>query len=313
MPPTLPPTLPPTTNATNATAAWLAGEIAANGLHEYLCRALGSTTALGREDAAEISDHVQAAYAAWINRDAFGKHLAAGLTPRRRNLVAWAKQVSANTLRDRGTDALHRELRGARTEHEREAHADAENGMAPWAGASHTSYVAIAPVNDGGADEVSGYDLVDLDAADAAELLARADLARTCATVFQRGCPRSKEAAVRLTQTFNYMAEGRDLPSALDVSPLRAEKLAQRVRDRLRESEAQVRAALSVLRVVADEPCVTRAEVAEVLGDLSDLPSTVSELVERGYLTDRRGSLTLTGAGRSRLTSDDGWADRLLL
>ena len=74
-----------------------------------------------------------------------------------------------------------------------------------------------------------------------------------------------------------------------------------------------MRAALSVLRVVADEPCVTRAEVAEVLGDLSDLPSTVSELVERGYLTDRRGSLTLTGAGRSRLTSDDGWADRLLL
>lgn len=300
---------------TNMTSAWLAQEIAANGLYEYLHRALLASSSFKREDPAEVSDHINAAFAAWIKRDAFAKHLAAGKVPRRRNLVSWAKQVASNTMRDRGTDALHRELRGARTEHEREVHTESEGGMAPWAASNPTTYAAVALPDDDGSE--SEHDLVDLDAVDAVELLARSELTDTVERVFDRACPRSKDAASRLNETFGLLAEEagtKRIAEALGVSELRAEKVSQKVRDRLRESEARVRNALTVLRAVGDEPYMTRAEVQEALGDLSDLPSTVKELMERGYMDERKGgSLVLTEKGEARLSSQDGWYDRLLL
>ena len=300
---------------TNATAAWLAAEIANNGLHEYLCRALTTSAALSREDVSEVDDHVNNAYAAWIGRDAFAKHLAAGLTPRRRNLVAWAKQVSANTLRDRGTDCLHRELRGARTEHERNEYA---GDMAPWASAQSTNYEKVLPApSEDGTDNEGLYDLVDLDAKDATELLAHAELVEVVEECLVRACPRSSDAGARLNNAFGHMAEEVStarLAELLNTSELRAEKLSQRVRDRLRESEATVRAALSVLRVVAEEPYSTRAEVAEALSDLSELPVVLKELVGRGLLTEHKGgSFLCTERGYKRLTDTEGWGSRLLL
>lgn len=305
----------PNPNYVNATAAWLAQEIA-QGLYGYLYRALSNAAALRREDPAEVGDHINNAFAAWIKRDAFAKHLAAGKTPNRRHLVAWAKQVSANTLRDRGADALHREFRGARTEHERAAHAESEGGMAPWA-AGPSPYASISvPRDEGEGERVT--DLVDLDAGDVTDLLARAEVVGAVEQVFRRTCRRSGDAAARLNDTFGLLVEEASPPqmaAALGVSTLRAEKLAQRVRDRLRESEGRVRAALAVLRAVGDEPYMTRDEVGEVLGDLSDLPATVEELVERGFMAEHRGgSYSLTEKGAKRLTATgSGWGDRLLL
>lgn len=301
---------------TNTTAAWIAQEIAAHGLYEYLHRALLASASFAREDASEVGDHIHAAFAAWIKRDAFAKFLATGKSPRRRNLVAWAKQVASNTMRDRGTDALHRELRGARTEHERDVHAEREGGMAPWAAANLTAYASVALPDDGDEGE-SEHDLVDLDAVDAVELLAHTALADTVEQVFNRACPRSKNAAARLNEAFGLLAEEagtKRIAAHLGVSELRAEKVSQKVRDRLRESEARVRDALTVLRAVGDEPFVTRAEVQEVLGGLSDLPSTVKELVARGYMAERKGgSLVLTERGEARLSQQGEWHDRLLL
>ncbi len=308
----------PAPTPTNATAAWLAQEVAQHGLYEYLHRALLASASFKREDPAEVSDHINSAFAAWIKRDAFAKFIAAGKTPRRRNLVAWCKQVASNTMRDRGTDALHRELRGARTEHEREVHAESEGGMAPWAAANVAVYASVTLYEDG--DESgndSEHDLVDLDAVDATELLARSELVETVERVFDRACPRSKDAAARLNEAFGLLAEEagtKRIAEALGVSELRAEKVSQKVRDRLRESEARVRAALAVLRAVGDEPYMTRAEVSEVLGDLSDLPSTVKELVERGYMAEHKGgSFLLTEKGEARLSQRGEWHDRLLL
>ena len=303
------------TPTTNATAAWLAGEIAHNGLHEYLCRALTTSAALSREDVSEVDDHLNNAYAAWISRDSFAKHLALGKVPRRRNLVTWAKQVSANTLRDRGTDCLHRELRGARTEHERNEFA---GDMAPWAAAQSTNYEKVMPApSEDGTDNEGVYDLVDLDATDATELLAHAELVGTVRECLTRACPRSPVAGGRLNNAFGHMAEDVStarLAELLGTSDLRAEKLSQRVRDRLRESEATVRAALSVLRVVAEEPYSTRAEVAEALSDLSDLPTVLKELVGRGLLTEHKGgSFLCTEQGHKRLSDTEGWGSRLLL
>jgi hypothetical protein len=299
----------------NATAAWLAEEIAHHGLYEYLHRALLASSSFKREDPAEMLDHVHTALAAWVKRDAFAKYLAAGKAPRYRNLVAWAKQVSANTMRDRGTDALHRELRGARTEHERAEFVENENGMA-WAASNPTVYAAVTLHDDNGEGE-SEYDLVDLDAVDATELLSHAEVVETVEECLARACPRSPEAGARLNTTFKRMSE--EAPTArlaelLGTSELRAEKLTQRVRDRLRESEATVRAALSVLRVVADEPYSTRAEVAEALSDLSELPSVLKELVGRGLLTEHKGgTLRCTEQGYKRLSDTEGWGSRLLL
>jgi len=300
----------------NATAAWIAQEVEHNGLYEYLHRALLGSASFKREDPVEVADHLNNAFAAWIKRDAFAKFLAAGKTPRRRNLVTWAKQVSSNTMRDRGTDALHRELRGARTEHEREVHTEREGGMAPWAAVNLTTYASVTLPDDGDEGE-NEHDLVDLDAVDAVELLARTELADTVEQVFNRACPRSKDAAARLNKAFGLLAEEagtKRIADALGVSDLRAEKVSQKVRDRLRESEARVRDALTVLRAVGDEPFVTRAEVQEALGDLSDLPSTVKELVARGYMAERKGgSLVLTERGEARLSQQGEWHDRLLL
>lgn len=299
----------------NATAAWLAQEIGHHGLYEYLYRALLASASFKREDPAEVGDHINSAFAAWIKRDAFAKFLAVGKTPRRRNLVAWCKQVASNTMRDRGTDALHRELRGARTEHEREVHAESEGGMAPWAATNRTVYASVVLHDDDG-DE-SEHDLVDLDAVDATELLARTELVDTVERAFNRACPRSKDAAARLNETFGLLAEEagtKRIAEVLGVSDLRAEKVAQKVRDRLRESEGRVRAALAVLRAVGEEPYLTRAEVQEALGDLSDLPSTVKELVERGYMAEHKGgSFLLTEKGEARLSQQGEWHDRLLL
>lgn len=304
----------PVPTPTNATAAWLAQEIEHHGLYEYLYRALLASASFKREDPAEVGDHINSALAAWIKRDAFAKYLAVGKTPRRRNLVSWAKQVASNTMRDRGTDALHRELRGARTEHEREAHAESESGMAPWAASNLAVYASVTLPDD---EDGSEHDLVDLDAVDATELLARTELVETVERVFDRACPRSKDAASRLTDAFGLLAEEvgtKRIAEALGVSELRAEKVSQRVRDRLRESEARVREALAVLRVVGDEPYMTRAEVQEALGGLSDLPSTVKELVERGYMAEHKGgSFLLTVKGEARLSQQGEWHDRLLL
>jgi hypothetical protein len=306
-------TAPP---APNTTAAWLAQEIEQHGLYEYLHRALLASGSLKREDPAEVDDHINSALAAWIKRDAFAKFLAVGKTPRRRNLVAWCKQVASNTMRDRGTDALHRELRGARTEHEREAHAESEGGMAPWAASNRTVYASVVLHDDGDGSE-SEHDLVDLDAVDATELLARTELVETVEQAFNRACPRSKDAAARLNETFGLLAEEagtKRIAEVLGVSDLRAEKVAQKVRDRLRESEGRVRAALAVLRAVGEEPYLTRAEVQEALGDLSDLPSTFKELVERGYMAEHKGgSFLLTEKGEARLSQQGEWHDRLLL
>ena len=304
----------PASTPHNATAAWLAQEVAQHGLYEYLYRALLASASFKREDPAEVGDHINSAFAAWIKRDAFAKFIAAGKTPRRRNLVSWAKQVASNTMRDRGTDALHRELRGARTEHEREVHAESESGMAPWAASNLTVYASVTLPDD---EDGSESDPVDLDAVDATELLARTELVETVERVFDRACPRSKDAAARLNDTFGLLAEEagtKRIAEALGVSELRAEKVSQKVRDRLRESEARVRAALAVLRAVGDEPYMTRAEVREVLGDLSDLPSTVEELVERGYMAEHKGgSFLLTEKGEARLSQRGEWHDRLLL
>jgi hypothetical protein len=312
------PTLTPTPANANATAAWLAQEVAQHGLYAYLYRALSASASFRREDPAEVGDHIHAAFAAWIKRDAFAKFIAAGKTPNRRNLVSWAKQVSSNTMRDRGTDALHRELRGARTEHEREVHAEREGGMAPWVAQQTTTYEKVTYLSDEDRTDTGDYDLVDLDAVDATELLARSELVGTVELVFHRACPRSKDAANRLNETFGLLAEEANpqrVAEVLGVSTLRAEKLAQRVRDRLRESEGRVRAALAVLRAVGDEPYMTCDEVQEALGALSDLPSTVGELVERGYLSEHKGgSYCLTERGAKRLSAGgSGWSDRLLL
>jgi hypothetical protein len=304
----------PAPTPTNATAAWLAQEVAQHGLYEYLYRTLLVSASLKREDPAEVGDHINSAFATWIKRDAFANFIAAGKTPHRRNLVSWAKQVASNTMRDRGTDALHREMRGARTEHEREVHAESESGMAPWAASNPTTFAAAVPPDDGDGNECI---LVDLDAVDAMELLARTEIKEAVGRVFDRACPRSKDAAARLNQTFGLLVEeagNKRIAETLGVSEQRAEKVSQKVRDRLRESEARVRAALAVLRVVGDEPYMTRAEVWEVLGDLSDLPSTVEELVERGYMAEHKGgSFLLTEKGETRLSQHGEWCDRLLL
>lgn len=298
----------------NTTAAWLAKQVADHGLYEYLHRAMLASASFAREDVSEVEDHINNAFAAWIKRDSFASYLAAGKTPNRRHLVSWAKQVSSNTMRDRGTDCLHRELRGARTELERSEYAD---GMAPWVAQQTTAYEKVTLLSDEDGADTGDYDLVDLDAVDATELLARSELVDTMERVFDRACPRSKDAAARLNDAFGLMAEEASnsrLAGELGVSELRAEKLSQRVRDRLRESEARVQEALSVLRAVGDEPFVTRDEVRDMLSDLSDLPSTVEELVERGYMSEHAGgSLRLTEKGEVRLAARGEWGDRLLL
>lgn len=301
----------------NATAAWLAQQVEHHGLYEYLCRALLGSSSLKREDPVEVGDHVNNAFAAWIKRDAFAAYLAGGKTPHRRNLVTWAKQVASNTMRDRGTDALQREMRGARTEHEREVHAESEGGMAPWAAVNTGAYAAVTVPYMENEGEEQVYELVDLDAVDAVELLARSELVSTVEQVFNRSCPRSKDAAARLNETFGLLVEDagtKRIAEVLGVSELRAEKVSQKVRDRLRESEARVQEALAIMGVVREEPFMTRDEVQEVLGNLSDLPSTVKELVARGYMAEHKGgSLLLTRKGEDRLSLQGEWVDRLLL
>ena len=61
---------------------------------------------------------------------------------------------------------------------------------------------------------------------------------------------------------------------------------------------------------------MTRAEVREVLGDLSDLPSTVEELVERGYMAEHKGGsflLTEKGEAPADAKSWEGKPDKLKL
>ena len=298
----------------NTTAAWIAQQVEHHGLYEYLHRAMLASASFAREDVSEVEDHVNNAFAAWIKRDSFAKYLAAGKTPNRRTLVSFAKQVSSNTMRDRGTDCLHREFRGARTELERSEYAD---GMAPWVAQQTTTYEKVMHLSDEDGADTGDYDLVDLDAVDATELLARSELVDTMEQVFDRACPRSKDAASRLNEAFGLMAEeasNERLAQELGVSDNRAEKLAQRVRDRLRESEARVQDALAVMRVVGEEPFMTRDEVRDMLTDLANLPSTVKELVERGYMSEHKGgSLCLTEKGEVRLAARGEWSDRLLL
>jgi len=308
-----------TTPTMNATAEWLAKEVTHNGLHEYLCRALARSSSFAREGVVDVEDHVNDAFAAWIKRDAFAKYLAEGKTPTRGNLVAWAKQVGANTMRDRGTDALHRELRGARTERERASHNGSEGGMAPWAACTPGNFKALNGDNpEVDRDEWVGIDFVDVDALDAEEMLARTEILVTVEEAFRRSCTRSQASAERFSRTFRCMAEGGTgdrLAGELGVSPLRAEKLAQEVRDRLRETEARVRDALTVMQAVEATPDLTPAEVEARVGELAHLPSTVKELVARGYVTLRKGdALALTPNGRARLgKKQDGWDGRLLL
>jgi len=259
----------------NATALFLAGEVS-RGLLRDLEGSL--KRAFPYEDEGEIEDHAANAVATWIRRDSFASYLSIGKPPHRNLLKAWARQVAANTIRDRGSDALHREIRGAKTGWER------RNGeMAPWAHGEARFSEVISSI-----EETTGSverDFVDMTAGDALELLHASDVDEAVARHLRASCTRSQDAGERLAGMGKMMLDGSsksEIAERYKVTPLRVAHLTQRVRDNLREAEEKSRIALRAMEVLLEEPFSTEKEIQLSLG--SDAGEILKELRALGLV-----------------------------
>jgi hypothetical protein len=271
----------------NATALFLEGEMK-NGLLRDLEASL--KRAFPYEDECEISDHAAEAVAVWIRRDSFAQYLGMGQPPRRNLLKAWARQVAANVIRDRGGDALHRQLRGARTGWERR-----NGGLAPWAH-SEGKFVEVLAGQDESTGELE-TDMVDMTAGDALDLLHGKDVEAAVARALKASCPRSTDAGERLAGMSKMMVDGaskKEIGERYGVTPLRVAHLTQRVRDNLRQAEDEAKTALRAMEVLFEEPFSTEEEITLTLG------TSVSEVLEN---LKTLGLVETTSCGRSfRLT-----------
>jgi DNA-binding CsgD family transcriptional regulator len=284
----------------NSTAEFLAREIRA-GLHEYLTR--GLTRYFPREGD-EVVDLVQGSMTLWIGRDAFADRIAEGRPPTRRELLHCARNASANVLRDRGTDCQHRELRGARTERERAIYAGNHGGMAPWAHRP-TSHEKIASLSDDGTPTDDGqHEIVQVAAATAEDALYAAELRAAARRTLIESCPRSVEAGERLARVFDLSAEGatpQKIAETLNISVLRANKLNNDVRIKLRAAATDVATALAALQAVID-------------GSAAASHPSVPVLVATGLATVHPDqTVTPTEKGLRRVRGEDGIASTFRL
>lgn len=284
----------------NATADFLAREIRA-GLHEYLTR--GLTRYFPREGD-EVVDLTQGALALWMGRDAFGDRLAAGRPPTRRELLYCARNAASNALRDRGTDCQHRELRGARTEREREQYNGDKGGMAPWA-MRPRSHEKVAALSDDGTPTDDGHhEIVQVAAATAEDALYAAELRAAAHRTLIESCPRSVEAGERLARVFDLVAHGatpQKIAETLNISVLRATKLNNEVRYKLKLAALDVATALAALQAVID-------------GSAAASHPSVPALVATGLATVHPdNSVTPTEKGLRRMRGEDGIASTFRL
>jgi len=288
----------------NATARWLDAECR-KGLLTHLVRNLGRNSMLFRESPSDLEDHTSRALEAWIRRDAFAAWIEKGKPPTRSRLTSWACRIALNTIRDRGTDAHAREMFGARTVTERTTGLQKSVDAA----AEHTTVMQDT-------DEGSTFvfpEIVSLSQREAESILLEKDARRSVVAALLQESPRSEDAAERLAKVWDLMvqdATSETISTSLGVSPLRANHLTNRVRERLRRAETTVSDALAILREVQVGPTdLTRVE------GLADSKKAIRELEACGYVYMRaNGWYGITRAGQNRLASTEGgWQDRLVL
>ena len=123
-------------------------------------------------------------------------------------------------------------------------------------------------------------------------------------------------AADRYVRVLDYLSTGMTKAEIADtegIQPLRAGKLAQRVRDDLRDSEVTVSDAVKILEYVAGEPYATPTDIVDDLQiALPNASKAIMLLKLRGLVEEGVESLVVTAAGERQASSQDEGGDKLL-
>tara|TARA_Y100000310_G_scaffold322020_1_gene380499 strand:- start:114 stop:1331 length:1218 start_codon:yes stop_codon:yes gene_type:complete len=285
------------------TARWLNEQLAHHNLVERLTTAL--TYKFRWENREALRGDVHMSIARWGAGGVMDEYLAKDRPPSFSLMTQWVAQKTTSRLYRRGQDALHREMRGTRTESEcrhgamSEAAMDATDWRTAVVQGEEDSFTTVVvdpndPRDNEG--EPSNGDRLGL----------LRDLIRVAR-------PR---AADRYVRVLDYLSTGMTKDEIADtegIQPLRAGKLTQRVRDDIKKSEVTVEDAVKILQYVADEPYATTTDILDDLSlESENAIKALRLLALRGLIAEEGESFVVTAAGGRQAFSQDEGADKLL-
>ncbi len=278
------------------TKTWLMGELK-KGLLDHLTNIVA--TRLPREERDEILGEVGLCITQWQVKGSFDNLLAeVGHGPSRKNMAEWVFRSMATRLLHRGKDVQLRDRTGART------YAEVKTGQLSMVATqlAPDTWKAITTEDESTAEKTT--EIVDRrNTPEQAAELDSHELAclKTAEEILRVKRPRGAVRRIHVLTSALRGAKKMELENELGVSTLRAAFLRQEVRDDLREGLEMIEKARKILREVLDEPCSTKAEIAEVLGySEKDVKEATRLLIQKRLITSSKdGALTPTLAAHN--------------
>ena len=250
------------------------------------------------EEKAEIDSMIHVCIALWADRGSFDAFLEINRPPSMANLTEWVSRRMASEFLHRGTDALHREIRGART------------GAEVVSGECATESLRTPDVYDvavTGDDGDLTYEIVSKTSTPEVDLIeaeTESQVVRLADDFISEAVPKS---ALRRSHVLRALLRGatrEDLVREMGVRSTRARHLTSEVRDILRNGALIADDARKVLTFLADEPWATVEEVADDVGFAPERAAKAATFLEREGLITRSNdgrSFAPTNAGRFEL------------
>jgi hypothetical protein len=251
-----------------------------------------------REDFEELVSHVRFHFALWGSEGYCDKFLLAGKPPSVACLAHWCGNKMVQHLFTEGKDALGREIRGARTQKERDRTRETGEEFVFPDSLKLPSDVprAVKVLKDGGE---SSWDFVSPPPGPELEEITEGHIGLARDIVRARRA-RNPEKYARF---FDHLVQGRtrEETAALEgVSHLQVNSLYSKVKEDLRAAPQVLELALKVLVAISEEPFSTADELREE-AELEDkeLKLALKFLLLRGLAQEREGeSWVLTQGGR---------------
>ena len=229
------------------------------------------------EEECEIASMVGQCITQWIKKKTLDKVFAEGKHPSESVMAVYIGRTMITDFKARGTNPLHREMRGSRTA----AELRAGKTYAPPAAADSWT---MAPSYDAN-DQVCGFDLVDLTLKPADSYRNDQDLLDLGKDIIRTISPKGGVRRADVLRAILAGADKAEIQTEFNCSEVRASHLIREVREILRQGEDLMRDARSILALLNDEPWSEEAEITvELSMDKKQAGRALQFLLKRGLI-----------------------------
>jgi hypothetical protein len=229
------------------------------------------------EEECDIESTVGVCITNWVKKKTLDKVFAEGKQPSEAVMAVYIGRTMITEFKARGTNPLHREMRGSRTA----AELRAGKSYAPPAAADTWTMTQSYDAND----QVCGFDLVDLNAKAAGHDRNELDILDLGKDIIKTISPKG---GIRRSDVLRAIMAGADktaIQAEFKCSEVRASHLIREVRDILRQGEDLVKHARSILAMLNDEPWSDEDEITQELGlDKKQAGRALRFLLKRGLI-----------------------------